>query len=177
MNPCNICTNKQDNKLKDAPISLAIDKTAPSCLITGIEDDARYNDVKMTATVVVTDNLATGSVLVYVNDVLVREYTVQEVSEMGGKIPVEIAESNDYQTIRAETRDAAGNYAESDTIRILVTTNPWMRFYRNTPLFVGSLSGLGLLAAGGFFLLFKRRKDDEEKTAGSAPTNDLNNGQ
>lgn len=166
--------NMQDNKLKEAPISFAIDKTNPTCIITGIESGAHYNDTSKTFTVNASDNLAVSTVYVYANGVLVKEFSAQEIAELGGKLPVTVGESNDYQYIKAVARDAAGNEIESDDVRILVSTNGFIRFYRNTPLFLGSLAGLVCLGGGLWFILWRRRKkDEEEKTAGNAATDDL----
>ena len=166
--------NAQDNKLKEAPISFAVDKTAPSCVMTGAEEGAHYNDTTRVLTVNVSDNLAVGGVRVYVNEQLVREFSAKEVAELGGKLPVTIMEGDDFQSVYAIARDAAGSETRSETVRLLVSTNFFVRFYRNTPLFVGSIAGVtGALFGIIFFLWKRRRKKEEEKARGTAPTSDL----
>ena len=178
--------NTQDNKLKDAPIIFAVDSTSPSVVITGLTNGERYNDTYRDFAVNVTDNLAAADVQVYLtneeapgadwyrNKKPFAEFTAEEVEKAGGKMALRINEDNNYQTLVAVAKDAAGNEAISDSVRVLVTTNPWMRFYRNTNLFTGTI---GTLGGGGCLLLFllwkKRKKDEEEKAAGKTPTDDL----
>ena len=152
--------NRQDNKLKEKPITFAIDKSAPSCIIAGIENGSQYHDTTKTFTVTTSDNMAPGKLEIYNNDELIKTYTADEIEDANGKFEITLQESNDYQNIRAVATDAVGNAYETDNIRVLVTTNPWMRFFRNTPLFVGtiagSVAGIGVIA----FLIafFKKRK-------------------
>ena len=75
-----------------------------------------------------------------------------------------IPESNEKQNVKITAMDAAGNVQEASVENFLVTTNAFVRWYNNTPLFVGTIAALA--AAAGFvaFLIIKKKnkKDDAE---------------
>jgi len=153
--------NSQTNSLKGVPISFAIDRTAPICFISGIDDGGRYNDTAKIITVATQDEIATGSIDVFVNGTLFKSFSQEEVRYSNGQVDVTLSASDDIQRIYAVAKDAAGNITQTEEIQFLLTTNGWIRFYRNTPLFVGTLSGTGLVLAGGIFLLIKKKKKEE----------------
>ena len=89
----------------------------------------------------------------YLDDVEV-EYTVE-----GETYTLSIPESNSSRILRILATDAAGNEMEMLIEDFLVTTNPIIRWFNNKPLFIGSLSGVGvLIMALIVFLLFGRKK-------------------
>ena len=90
----------------------------------------------------------------------------------------DIPESNDVQTVRLVATDLAGNVTDTASAdfnpgdlyvfndSVTVSSNLFVRWYRNTPLFWGSVGGVGVLAAGGGFLLAnKKKKKNEEEVA------------
>lgn len=86
----------------------------------------------------------------------------------------DINESNDVQTVRLVVTDLAGNVTDTASDEfdpgelyvfndaVTVSTNFFVRWYRNTPLFWGSVGGVGVLAAGSSFFLAKNKKKKEE---------------
>ena len=162
INSMDAAGNDQNNQLKDAPITFAIDTTNPSVVITGIKDNGRYTSASVPYTVTVSDNLAMSSVAVYVDGELVAEFDAEEIKEAGGKLAMTLDAADDFQTVTAVAYDAAGNKTESDPFRVLVTTNPFTQFVRNKPLMIGSIIGLAGLLAFLLILLLKRRKKDED---------------
>ncbi len=166
-------TNQVNNKIKEANIEFVIDKTAPTVVITGIEDDGQYRTNERDITIAAEDNVAMDRVEVYVNDDKkpIETYDAKMIREQKGDLPYTLKSSSDWQDIKAVAVDMAGNVA--DTARaegskqekwmsVLVTSNVLVQFYRNTPLVIGT--GIVLVGlAGIFFLIFaKRRKKDEE---------------
>lgn len=86
----------------------------------------------------------------------------------------DINESNDVQTVRLVVTDLAGNVTDTASPEfdpgelyvfndaVTVSTNFFVRWYRNTPLFWGPVGGVGVLAAGIIFFLAKKKKKKEE---------------
>ena len=70
------------------------------------------------------------------------------------------------QDVKIVAVDAAGNEQPIEVNDFLVNTNIFVRWYNNTPLFVGSIIGVVVLALGiTIFLVFfkKKKKEDEDK--------------
>ena len=59
--------------------------------------------------------------------------------------------------------DAAGNTIEEEIDNFFVTTNLWVRFVNNRPVFAGTLATLLTGLAIFFFIFWKRRKKEEEE--------------
>ena len=155
--------NEQNNQLKDMPITFAVDRTAPSVVVTGIEDGGSYSESSVPYAVSVTDNLATGPVTVYVDGDPVAEYTAEEVREAGGRLELALAASTDYQEVWAQAADAAGNTQISSHVSALVSTNRWTLFYRNRVLFGGTVAATAAAIGLIIFLLIRKNRKKEEK--------------
>ena len=102
-------SNKQNNQSKDAEVKFAVDKTAPSVVIAGLEDNGVYEEATHEFAINVTDNMALKSVTVYVNDKVVNKYSEDELSENGGTQIITLQENKDVQNIKIECFDIAGN--------------------------------------------------------------------
>ena len=154
--------NRQDNKLKEAPIEFVIDKTAPSVVITGVENNAIYDQTSRKVTFKVSDDQALGELVIYVDGKEAIKYNAKQLVEMDGIVEYEVQEAGKWQEISAKVIDAAGNESKEDTIKILVTTNSILRMFNNTAVRVGT--GIGVVAAlGGFLLFFAKKKKKEEE--------------
>ena len=159
-------TNKMNNKMTSKDIDFVIDKTAPSVVITGVEDKAQYNADSRTVTIDAQDNILLDKVYAYINgDASVKEFDREKLMDSDGLINIPIGSSNDWQTIRVVSVDAAGNRMETEEIRFLITTNIFYQWYRNTVVFYASI--VGIIAAGAFFwfLIFAKRKKEEKEEA------------
>lgn len=167
-------TNQVNNKVKEADIEFVIDKTAPTVVITGIEDQGQYRENERDITITAEDNVAMNNVDVYVNDAQksVESYDAEAIRQANGELSYTLESSSDWQEIKAVAVDMAGNVTdtsksegdESDAERwvsVLVTSNVFVQFYRNTPLVIGSAVGLAAVIAI-LIIFFKRRKKDEE---------------
>ena len=69
---------------------------------------------------------------------------------------MEIGSTNHWQDIQVTVTDAAGNVETSEDLRVLVTANMLVQFYRNEKLFYGSL-GIIVLGVGLIFARKRRR--------------------
>ena len=154
-------TNKVNNKIKNANIEFVIDKTAPTIVLIGIEDGKQYRSDERDVDISVADNIAVGDMNVYVDDMdkAVKSYKTKELVKENGKVTYTLGSSDNWQNIRVVTTDAAGNKAETELCKVLVTSNVIVQFYRNTVAVVVVI----LLLAGIvtlIIILAKRKKDD-----------------
>ena len=159
-------TNVGNSRAKGCDIEFAIDKTAPTVVITGIENGEQYRANTRNITVNAADNIAMGDVGVYVgnSDKPAQTYDAKDIRAAGGALTYTMNSSNSRQDIKAVATDAAGNTAEAEITRVLLTSNLFVQFYSNTPLLVGTIVGVVVIAGGllWFFLIFKRKKDEEQ---------------
>ena len=104
----------------------------------------------------------------------VESYNAQTILRQKGELPYTLTSSSDWQEIKAVAIDKAGNVTDTSRIEgsdsekwisVLVTSNVFVQFYRNTPVLIGTIVVLILLFAFLFLVLAKRRKKDEGKTA------------
>ena len=114
-------------------------------------------------------------------EVIVNGSTIDTITEFGDSAfnysgSFTLNESSDAQTVQLKVTDIAGNvtdtasddfstndlYIFNDTIT--VSTNFFVRWYANQPLFWGSIGGVVVLAGLIWFLVaFKRRKKDDKE--------------
>ena len=149
--------NRQDNKLKNSPIGFVIDQTPPSVVITGVEDDAVYDQTSRKITFKVSDDQAVGELTIYVDGKEVAKYSAKQLIKMDGEVEYELKEAGKWQTVTAKVTDAAGNEGKEDSVRVLVTTNSLLRMFNN----IAFRAGTGILGAallGGLFVFFKKKK-------------------
>lgn len=149
--------NRQDNKLKNSPIRFVIDQTPPSVVITGVEDDAVYDQTSRKIAFKVSDDQAIGKLTIYVDGKEVAKYSAKQLIEMDGKVEYELKEAGKWQTVTAKVTDAAGNRGKEDSVRVLVTTNSLLRMINNIAFRAGA-GILGTALLGGLFVFFKKKK-------------------
>ena len=147
--------NRQDNKSAGVPANFIVDRTAPTAVITGVENDGYYDEKSRDAVISVTDDRAMGTLKVFVNGEERASFDTEEIAEAEGKLPLTLSESDSWQEITLQFEDAAGNAGEAAPCRVLVTTDAMTRFIRSrTWLWLLLL----LLAAGtGYAVVRKRR--------------------
>ena len=154
--------NKQDNSLKEKPIRFVIDRTAPSLILTGIENGKRYDETAHTFTVNIADNIAVGEAEVLINGEVNATYQASQIRDVNGKIEGTLSDSPEWQNIEVRARDAAGNEAEVQSVSVIVHPTLFKRFMSNKPL----LYGAGALAAAGasaFFIFRKKKVPSKQK--------------
>ncbi len=133
-----LAQNKSSNKAKGDELAFVIDKTAPTIVVGGIEDNGQYMDAKRNVTVDTQDNILLDNVEVYVGDVNQASANQEQLVESNGQVSLAIDGANKSQELYVVAKDAAGNMAVSDSIRFLITKNLFVQWYSNIPLCVGS---------------------------------------
>lgn len=131
--------NENIDDAKDAQVSFGIDKTKPIATPVDFVSDAQYAVESKTVSVEIKDNLLLEGVKVYLNNQEIN-YTVE-----GDNYIFDIPMSNAKQTVRIVAVDAAGNEEELLVRDFLVTTNFFVRWYNNVPLFIGSMVAMALI--------------------------------
>lgn len=152
--------NENIEESKKAEISFGIDKTNPVVVPIDFESGKQYPVEMKKVSIEIKDNLVLEGVKIYLNGKEI-EYEVE-----GETYTFSIPESNEKQTVKVVAIDAAGNEHELLVESFLVSTNIFVRWYNNTPLFIGSIIGVAVLALGiTWFIVFgkKKKEEDEEK--------------
>ena len=151
--------NENIDESKKAEISFGIDKTNPVIVPIDFESGKQYPVEVKNVKAEVKDNLVLESVKIYLNGEEV-EYKVE-----GESYTFDVPEANEKQNVEFVAVDAAGNEYKLQVDDFLVSTNIFVRWYNNTPLFVGSIIGVVVLAVAitAFILFGKKKKKDEEK--------------
>ena len=163
--------NNQTVKKSDGalPIEFTIDKTAPTVVVSGIENGGRYMADSRNMMLDVKDNLALDTVSITVGDGEPEIIRAEELREADGIISRPISSSDRYQTVRITAADAAGNVLGQEApgdegvdiiLSVLVTSNIMIQFFMNKPLFYGTIIGLlALLVLIVILIKRKRRRD------------------
>lgn len=150
--------NENIDETKAAEISFGIDKTNPVIVPIDLESGVQYAVDMKTVSIEIKDNLVLEGVKIYLNGKEV-EYTVN-----GETYTFDIPKSNSKQDVKIVAVDAAGNEEPVEITEFLVNANIFVRWYNNTPLFVGSIIGVVVLALGiTGFVVFGKKKKEEEK--------------
>ena len=111
-----------------------------------------------TVSVEIKDNLVLEGVKIYLNGEEI-EYKVD-----GETYTFDIPKSNSKQDVRIVAVDAAGNEQPIEITDFLVNDNFFVRWYNNTPLFIGSIIGVVVIALGVVpLILFGKKKKKEGK--------------
>ena len=148
--------NENIDEAKKAEISFGIDKTLPVIVPIDFEDGKQYPVEVKTVSAEIKDNLVLEGVKIYLNG-----SEIQYNSE-GETYTFEIPEKNEKQNIRIVAVDAAGNEYELLVRNFLVSTNVFVRWFNNTPLFVGSIAGVVVLCGLILFLVLRKRKQESK---------------
>lgn len=110
--------NKSDTGIQKKQVAFVLDRTAPDCVITGIEEKQVYQEKMVTACLTPKDNTGIKSMKVYRNSklILMRE-------EFGGRsetIRVSLEQSDEWQTLQVFLQDGAGNIYWSREIPVFI---------------------------------------------------------
>lgn len=150
----------------DKTIVFYVDTQAPEISsILGLEEDI-VNGTDKDVTFGVFDAIALKQVTVYVNGVATVYNQFDDLNNYSDTFKV-LEGTN--QTVRIEVEDMAGNKIDTESEAfapafafnntITVSTNFWIRFMANKPLFFGSIAGVVAIAGGSAAaVVLKRRK-------------------
>lgn len=101
--------NSGDNRMRKQKIEFAVDKSAPSVLVTGVEADGTYRKKEVMASLECRDNLALQEVSVWLNGKEIRSNTEEEQEIL-------LKQSEKWQTLRVVATDRAGNRTDTGEI-------------------------------------------------------------
>lgn len=149
----NVAENTLDTK--NMELAFGIDKTKPVVVPIDLESGVQYAVDMKTVSVEIKDNLVLSGVKIYLNGQEIQ-YTVN-----GETYTFDIPKSNSKQDVRIVAVDAAGNEEPIEITGFLVNANIFVRWFNNTPLFIGSIAGVVVLAGVVVFLVTSKKKKEE----------------
>lgn len=171
----NATHNSETLTYDDLSVEFRVDTTAPEITnITGL-DKAIVNDSSQDVTISVFDAIGLKKITVYVNGSEVKSFdNFDDLINFTGAFTIG---EDANQKIRLVVEDMAGNITDTDkkdadgkfifnpefafVREITISTNFFVRFYANKPLFWGSISGVLILGAGLFLFLFLKKKKEK----------------
>lgn len=165
--------NNSYSDIKSAEINYVVDRTAPQVTIAGLQEGGRYQVDAQRVTLIPRDDggrLRSVQVIVaegdetYVPLELSGDALLDLLDSSSGKLTFDIP-SGYNQSVQilcsdyAQDQNGNTNYYDETFYNVTVSTNAFVIFYANKPLFFGTMIGVFLVAAGALFLLaFRRRK-------------------
>ena len=158
--------NTSENSLdtKNAAIQFGVDNSVPNIVVSNLQDSKTYATELYTVKLLISDNLVLDGVDVYLDDYNTpyKSWTGEEVAAVvsgTGDFSFDIDDaSNGSHKVKIVATDAAGNKHEIEVSNFYVTTNLFVRYYTNTPLFIGSIVGLLVIIALAVFIVVIKRK-------------------
>lgn len=164
----NIAENTLDTKKQE--IGFGVDKTKPNMVVTNLESDTTYPLENLTVSLSAGDNLLLQSVVVYLDDYskAYKTWTAEEIAAIvadQGEFTFDIpGDSTGAHQVKIVCTDAAGNEQTEEITNFYVTTNLFVRYYNNKPLFFGSIAAVVVIAGVAIALAAgKKKKNDKEK--------------
>ena len=142
----NVSENTLDTK--GAALRFSVDNSVPDIAFSNLKDSEIYATDQFTAKVRISDNLLLDSVDVYLDDydTPYKSWTKEELASVvsgTGEFEFDISgASSGSHKVKIVATDAAGNKHEVEVSDFYVTTNPFVRYYKNTPLVAGSIIAL-----------------------------------
>lgn len=109
---------------------------------------------------------------VYLDGELFKRFEEDEIAQLNGELLVDIASSNQYQTIELVSCDKAGNISKEvydpetneqvpASYKVLVTQNSFVQFINNTPLLISVI--VIFVAIVVLIIVLVKRKKDKQK--------------
>lgn len=158
---------KSDQDTKNVELNFGVDATLPIVNVENLESNKTYAVDNITVNMNVKDNLKLTKVVAELDGKTVKSWTGAELDEAirnGGNLSFDIAgDSTAAHDLVIYAVDAAGNGQKMSETELpanaehidnfYVTTNLWVRFYTNKPLFFGTVGGSVLLIGLLIFLI------------------------
>lgn len=149
-------------KNAEAVVAFIVDNTLPVLFVMDLASGAIYNEELKHVVFTPNDNLVLSRIQVVLNGEEISLWEGEDLQDMirsGSEFAIDIPESNSLQTLSIILTDAAGNENENQLIEnFLVSTNVFVRFYNNKPVFYSTIGGVVVLAAGLWAILTRRKK-------------------
>lgn len=155
-------SNDVTNRIKEKNIEFTVDKTPPSIVLGGIENGGSYAETVRNLTIDAVDNIYLKNVDIYLNSQRVISFDEDTLSEYHGVVNYEIRETGSAQTVYVAARDAAGNETQTDVITFLISSNAFIRWFYNRPLFFGSIGAAAAITGAVILVALSRRKRKDE---------------
>lgn len=165
----NVAENTLDTK--GTEINFGVDKTIPNAVVTNIENGETYAVENITVKLLAEDNLVLASVVVYLDDYskVYASWNAEQIAEIlaaNGEFTFDISgDSTNAHNLKIVCTDAAGNEYETEVEKFYVTTNKWVNYYNNKPLFYGTIIGVLVLISGIVLIIVLKRRKKEKKAA------------
>lgn len=156
-------SNKQDNDFKNVPVEFIIDKTNPSAVITGIENENAYNNTSREIGINVSDNFSIAKAKLLVNDKEVVSLNSEDIKKNNGCFYYTLSESDDWQKVEVEVIDSSGNRFVTEPVNVIISSNSWVRFINSKWLKYSSFGLIGLILLFILFLFGKDNDEDDQK--------------
>lgn len=167
---------KNDQDTKDKAINFGVDSTLPIINIENLESKTTYALDNMTVKMSIKDNLKLTKVIVELDGKEYKTWTAEELEAIiqnGGNFTFDISgDSTNVHNLVVYAIDAAGNGEKISDAELpanaekvedfYVTTNLWVRYYTNKPLFFGSIAGVIVFAGLIVFLAVYKKKKNEK---------------
>lgn len=156
----NVAENTLDTK--DTEINFGIDKTKPTINVKNVESNETYALDMLKVNMSARDNLSLSSVIIELDGTKYAEWSGEELKaiiDAGDDMTFDISgDSTSAHNIKIIAVDEAGNEQIEEIKDFYVTTNLWVRYYTNKPLFFGSIGGTILLIGVALFVIAKKKK-------------------
>jgi hypothetical protein len=150
------------NPADKLPVDFVVDKTAPSIVVTGVEEGGRYQEASRIVKIDVQDNLALDSAEVFLNgsDSPAANFTDDDIEAAGGLAEYTLVANDDVQRLSVAARDKAGNVSDFVEVDdIFINPSPLAHYLKNTPAVVATVVGAVVAAAAiVFFVVWRRRR-------------------
>lgn len=153
--------NENIEESKKAEISFGVDKTKPVIVPVDFESEKQYPVEVKTVEAEIKDNLVLDGVKIYLG----KEDSKNEIkyTSKEEKYKFDIPQANKTQSVIFVATDAAGNKQKVSVKNFLVSTNIFVRWYNNKPLFIGSIIGVVVITMGiSALIIFKKKNDEDE---------------
>lgn len=147
--------NRMTNLTKEKQLAFVIDQTKPAGSISGLEEKS-YRENQHDIYIRADDNYGLKEAILYVNGSVRRKYDAGDFSS-GYSVTEILTGTNTIQKVSLKMTDWAGNSStvlpDGNPYGSLITSDAFVQFYHNLPLFWGVILALTVIALGVISIL------------------------